>query len=146
VDIMNWNNIDFSEKCQILGDKGEQFVYDKLIQKYPPDKFLILDLHFLCEMDWVIIDKEKKEIIEIYKVKTTTRDKKEFSAGNIFQLRVFELQQKKKQRNMSFIHYSLYVLRADNNFWKDGNLNVISEEIYPLDKIKIDTTHGKWQV
>src|SRR3989344_5611785 len=106
---MNWNNIDFSKKCQILGEKGEQFVHDKLIKKYPPDRFLILDLHCLCEMDWVIIDKEKKEIVEIYEVKTTTRDKKEFSAGSLFQLKVFELQQKKKQRDMKFITYFLHV-------------------------------------
>ena len=62
---MNWNNSDSREKSWILGEK---FVYDKLIEKYSKDKFLILNSHAFCEMDWIVIDKEKENVIEIYEV------------------------------------------------------------------------------
>ena len=143
---MKWKDISFEEKCSLLGEKGEKFVYSKLLKKYPKDNYIILDLHSFCEMDWVVIDKNKEEIIEIYEVKTTTKDKKEFSAGSHLQLLVFQLQKIKKQIRKEFIPSFLYVLRANNKFWDDGELDVIKEEIYNIDEIEIDLKNCMWKV
>lgn len=126
---MDWNKTDFDSKCKLLGEKGEKFVYEKLVNKFPEPKFLILDIHSFCEMDFLIIDQIKKEIIEIYEAKTTTKDKKEFSAGSYLQLAILNLQQIKKSEYLSFIPCYLYVLRVDNNYWKTGEFSVFSQNI-----------------
>ena len=87
----DWNKLTLEEKCRILGQEGEKFAYNRLLKKYPLKKYLILDLHQLCEMDWAVIDTDKDEIVALYEVKTTTKNKRKFSAGSNLQLEIFTL-------------------------------------------------------
>ena len=141
-----WKDIPFEMKCSLLGQKGEDYFLKKLKEKYPEDKYLILDLHDFLEMDFIVIDKESKKIIKIYEVKTTTTDNKEFIAGSVLQLLAFEHQKIKDKKNSKGIPSFLHVIRADKNFWKDGILKINSEETYGFDDVKIDLKNLKWSL
>ena len=54
---MEWKDLSFEEKCSLLGEKGEKFVYSKLLKKYPKDKYIILDLHSFCEEAHVLFQR-----------------------------------------------------------------------------------------
>jgi len=141
-----WKDIPFEMKCSLLGQKGEDYFLEKLKKKYPENRYIILDLHDFLEMDFIVVDKGSKKIIEIYEVKTTTTDKKEFSAGSILQLLAFEHQKIKDKKNSKGIPSFLHVIRTDRNFWKDGILKVNSEETYSFDKVEIDLKNLKWTI
>lgn len=136
----------FNEKCNMLGKLGEDFVYKELIERYPQNDFLILNLHSLCEMDFAIVNKADGKILRVYEVKTTTKSEREFGAGSFFQLQAFRLQKIEKEMNLDFVPYFLYVLRVDKEFWRSGGFKVISKELYSLDSADVDLDNCKWKV
>lgn len=146
----DWGKLTDEEKCHELGEKGEQYIKEKLGKDYPSPKFVIFRLHELCELDWGIIDAESK-LIKLIEVKTTTKKKvNEFPPGGNLQLAIAQLQKDKKARGDDFIPVELFVVYAEATFWQAGFFRPLRTENYTLDEITIsincDRKLSRWKV
>ncbi len=142
-DLPDWKSLNMEQKSFLLGGFGEQYSLHLLKKKFPEDKYLILlNTHDFFELDWIVINKESKKIVEIYEIKTTTKkDSKEFSAGSLRQLLIFDF-----QKQVNKIPAFLWVLRINPKFWDNGDFEVIKKELYSLNDIEIDLKNCKWKI
>lgn len=130
----------------VIGHKAEQHVYNKLRAQYSVERYIILDAHSFCELDWVVLDKQNENVVEIIEVKSTSQDTTQFRAGSVFQVLVFARQQDLKNDGEPFIPCSLWVVKVDSKSYDDGKLRVLGDKVYHLDRLEIDVAQQKWSI